>query len=258
MIKNSIIQEKVKQAVSVLREKKIDLWITFVRETSAGFDPVLPMIFGKQTLTWESALMVSSTGETICILGNLDKTLAKDTGAYTTVLGYDQSIKPLLLETIIRLDPETIAINQSKDDVFADGLHHGMYLKLLDYLNGTPYLDRLVSAVDLISTLRGRKSAAEIERLRASVLTAETIYDIVIPEMEIGMSEVEIARIMLREVSERGLTTAWAENSCPAVNIGAQGILGHSSPKTHESKRGRLFILISASVKRITAQIFNV
>ena len=83
MIKNSIIQEKVKQAVSVLREKKIDLWITFVRETSAGFDPVLPMIFGKQTLTWESALMVSSTGETICILGNLDKTLAKDTGAYT-------------------------------------------------------------------------------------------------------------------------------------------------------------------------------
>ncbi len=182
----TIVQQKVKQAVEVLQEKKIDLWVTFVRETSAGYDPVLPMIFGKQTLTWESAVMVSATGETICILGNLDKSLAEDTGAYSTVLGYDQGIQAVLRETIERLDPQTIAINQSKDDVFADGLHHGMYLKLLDNLAGTPYVDRLVSAGEIISSLRGRKSPAEIERLRKSVATAEDIYDTIMLRCKLG------------------------------------------------------------------------
>ena len=227
----TIVQEKVSQAVKILREKDIDLWLTFVRETVAGYDPVLPMIFGKQTLTWESALLISATGETICVLGNLDKTLAEDTGVYETVIGYDQSIRPALMEVIERLDPKTIAINQSKDDVYADGLHHGMYLKLLDFFNGTPYAEHLVSAGEVIATLRGRKSPAEIELLKQSIATAEEIYAETFKQLSIGQSEAEIAQAMRDNVAERGLTTAWAENSCPGVNVGPESVLGHASPK---------------------------
>lgn len=240
MSKMSIVQEKVQQAKSLLKEKKIDLWMTFVRETSAGYDPVLPMIFGKQTLTWDSALMITASGESICILGNLDKTLAEDTGAYDTVIGYDKSIREALLETIRRIDPQTIAINISKDDVFADGLHHGMYLRLVEFLAGTPYAERLVSAAELIGALRGRKSQAEIERLRRSAATAEAIYDTTITEMGLGMSEVEVAQMMLNDVAQRGLTTAWAENSCPCVNVGAESALGHASPKDLRIQKGMI------------------
>lgn len=227
----TIVQEKVAQAVDILKEKKVDLWLTFVRETVAGYDPVLPMIFGQQTLTWESALLISATGETICILGNLDQTLAEDTGAYQTIIGYDQSIRPALLETVERLDPKSIAINQSKDDVYADGLHHGMYLKLLELLAGTPYEERLMSAGDIIATLRGRKSAAEIELLKRSIATAEEIYHETFIDLTVGQSETEIAQMMLKKVADRGLTTAWAENSCPGVNVGPDSTLGHASPK---------------------------
>lgn len=240
MSKMSIVQEKVQQAKTLLKEKKIDLWLTFVRETSAGYDPVLPMIFGKQTLTWDSALMIAASGESICILGNLDKTLAEDTGAYDTVIGYDKSIREALLETIRRIDPQTIAINISRDDVFADGLHQGMYLRLVEFLADTPYAERLVSAAELIGALRGRKSTAEIERLRRSAATAEAIYDTTITEMGLGMSEVEVAQMMLKDVAQRGLTTAWAENSCPCVNVGAESALGHASPKDLRIQKGMI------------------
>ena len=236
----TIVQEKAAQAAVILKEKNIDLWLTLVRETVAGYDPVLPMIFGQQTLTWESALIISASGETICILGNLDKTLADDTGAYQTVIGYDQSIRPALVETLQRIDPQTIAINQSKDDVYADGLHHGMYLKLLDYLEGTPYGDRLVSSEEVIATLRGRKSPAEIERLKQSVATAEDIYANTFSQLAQGQSEAEIARIMLDDTANRGLTTAWAESSCPCVNVGPESVPGHASPKAFRIEPGTI------------------
>lgn len=67
----SITRQKLDQAVSLMEESGIDVWLTFVRETSAGSDPVLPLLL-EGSLTWQSALLVSRGGRKVAVVGNYD------------------------------------------------------------------------------------------------------------------------------------------------------------------------------------------
>ncbi|NJN44009.1 MAG: hypothetical protein HC806_04300 [Anaerolineae bacterium] len=96
-------------------------------------------------------------------------------GAYD-VIGYDQAVSKPLLETLKRLDPKTIAINYSPNDVLADGLSLGMYQLLNKYLTGTPYAERLISAEPIINAVRTRKTPTEIERIKTAIRTTEQLY----------------------------------------------------------------------------------
>src|SRR5215216_793430 len=142
----SLIQEKVNQAIEILKEQGTGLWLTFVRETSGVRDPALDLLIGANDLTWQSALILTSKGEKIAIIGNLEKDALHRLHVFDEILGYDKSVRELLRETIARLNPDRIAVNTSRNNVHADGLTHAMYEILRDYLKETPYADRLVSA----------------------------------------------------------------------------------------------------------------
>ena len=239
----SVPIEKALQAADILKEFNTDLWLTFVRETSAVNDPVLPLIYGETGLTWHSALIFTKSGERIAIVGRLEAAEAAKTGVYPTVIPYDESIRPVLCEVMARLDPKNIAINTSVNDVLADGLSHGMYQTLVDILSGTPYGDRLQSAEQIISALRGRKTPGEITRIKAAIRETQEIYAHTLEFVHDGMSEKQVANFMHNELKVRDLQPAWSADGCPIVNAGPESPIGHSTPGELQVRRGLLLHL---------------
>ena len=226
---SSLVQEKVAQAIKILQEVDVDLWLTFVRETSTGGDPVLPLIYGLD-LTWQSALILSKSGERIAIVGRFESEAANRTGAYDRVIPYDQSIQPDLLGEIERLNPRRIAINYSVNDVHADGLTVGMHQLLLKILQGTPYLSRLESAEKIHSALRGRKTQQEIERIRRAVHKTRVIFERTFSTIKIGMTEAQVSEYMHSQLDEFKVEAAWEYINCPTVNTGPESVVGHVGP----------------------------
>ena len=236
----NLIKEKTSQAIEILKEQETDLWLTFVRETSGVRDPVLNFILGPADLTWESALIFTRTGRKIAIIGRLEAEEVGRLGVYDEIIPYDTAVSGILRETLAKLDPQQIAVNFSPNNVHADGLTHAMYLKLCAYLEGTPYAERLVSAEAVISSLRGRKTAAETEKIRRAVEITGQIFDKTFEFIRVGMSEKEVAAFMHAQMTEAGVGFAWPQGSNPAVNSGPDSVVGHAGPTDIKIQPGHL------------------
>ncbi len=233
-----LVSEKLRQAVDILAEKDIDLWLTFVRETSQVSDPVLKLILGFD-LTWQSALMISKTGECIAIVGHFDADNVRRVGGYDTVLGYHQSMREPLLEVLGRLDPRSIAINYSENDPAADGLTHGMFGLLFRHLANTPYATRLISAEDVIGALRGRKSRSELARIRQAIATTEQILEELNARLTPGQTERQLSAWVRQRVEELSLDFAWEPEYCPTLTAGPDSPYGHTMPGEWQTRRGQ-------------------
>ena len=110
----TLIQEKVNQAIDILKEQQTDLWLTFVRETSGVRDPVLDLLIGPNDLTWPSALLLTRKREKIAIIGNLEKEAISRLNVFDSIVGYDTAVSGPLRDTITRLNPNQIAVNTSR------------------------------------------------------------------------------------------------------------------------------------------------
>ena len=233
------VREKLDQAPAILAEHGVDLWLTLVRETLLTRDPSLDLVAGTYC-AWQSAFLVSRSGERVAIVGRHDAGSIEQLGAYSEVVGYDESIRPPLRETIERLAPESIALNYSESDPAADGLTHGLWLVFRETLEGTPYPDRVVSSAPVVNSLRGRKSPSEVARIRAAIEETEAIFSLVGAGLRRRLKETEIAALLQAEVSRRGLGYAWEPSHCPAVNAGPEKDVGHSAPSELETRREEL------------------
>ncbi len=236
----TLIQEKTQQALGILNEQGTDLWLTFARETSGVRDPVLDFLIGPGDLTWESALILTSNGEKIAIVGRFEAEAINRLDVYNEVILYDTAISGILRETLARLHPRQVAVNFSRNNVHADGLTHAMYLKLQEYLKGTPYADKLVSAEGVVSALRGRKTPAEAQKIRRAVQITEEIFEKTFQFIRVGMTEKEVGAFMHAQMEEAGVGFAWPRESNPAVNSGPDSPVGHAGPTDIQIQPGHL------------------
>ncbi len=122
-------KEKIKQAIEILKELDIDMWLTFGRESHTIHDPAADMIIGAD-YTWHSAFIITKDGDSTAIIGNLDAANYEKSGNFKKVIPYLKSIKSDLVDYVKSKNPKSIAINYSEDNVMADGLTHGLYITL--------------------------------------------------------------------------------------------------------------------------------
>jgi Xaa-Pro aminopeptidase len=234
-----LIKEKIDQTVKILNEKDVDMWLTFVRESSTTKDPILEMIAGIN-FTWQSALIINRDGDTTAIVGSIEIDNLKPLDLYKNIVGYVQSIREPLTEYLKKKNPQKIAINYSKNSVLADGLTHGMYLILWDYLKEINFENRVISSEEIISSLRGRKSPVELSIMRDAVKETLRIFDEVGNYIRPGVSELEIADFIKALAKVDGYELAWDEDHCPAVFTGPDTQGAHSGPTERKVEKGHL------------------
>jgi len=233
-----IIQEKVQQAKAILKEFDTDCWITFVRESALNGDPTLPFLVDGD-VTWHSAFILTQSNA-YAIVGQYDKQGVEDLKAYDEVVGYVQGIKEDFLSYLKRVNPKKIAVNYSTGSEICDGLTHGMYLALRDYLYEIDYQDRLVSAEKIVSALRQRKSKAEIDNIKRAIRITEKIFSEVGKFIKPGRTEKEIASFMKQKAEDAGVTYAWESKTCPAVFTGPTTAGAHYAPTDRVVERGHI------------------
>jgi len=236
---NKIMNEKLEQAAKILKEKDIDLWLIFARESSIMQDPTIEIIVGKNC-TWQSAFLINRNGETTAIVGSLEAENFEGKGQFDKVIGYLKSIREPLVEYLNDNKPNKIAINYSQNSVLADGLPHGLYLNLLEHLKETGYKKKLVSSEEIVSALKGRKSETELSIMQEAVDKTLEIFDKVTGFVKPGVTELEIADFIKSIVKEKGYGLAWEEDHCPAVFAGPDASGAHSGPTDKKVEKGHM------------------
>ena len=232
-------REKLEQAAAILNELQTDAWLIFARETEETPERTWELL-APGGVVWQSVLLLTPRGDRLVIIGEGDAATYRQCGLYSEVHGYTTGMRELLARTLTRLNPDQVAINFSKSNSAADGLTHGMYLTLLEYLEGTPYRDRLVTADPIISRLRGRKTAAEVARIRAAVDRTIGLFDEVSRTIKVGITEKAIAQYLQKRLDELDLAPAWELSGCPIVNTGPLSSAGHSTPSELQVEPGHL------------------
>ena len=234
-----LIAEKVKQAVAILQEQDVDCWITFVRESGMMRDPMMDFLCPAD-MTWHSAFIVTSSGETCAIVGQMEKQTVDELGVYDRVIGYVEGIRGELLAYLQQLDPASIAINFSEDSEVCDGLTHGMFLTLQNMLAEIGMDDRIVSAEKITSSLRARKTSSEIDRMKTAINHTIDIYALLAGFIQPGQTEKEIAAFTKNEIEFRGLGYAWDPHHCPAVFTGPDTAGAHYQPTDRVVEKGHI------------------
>ncbi len=220
-----IVKSKIEQAIDILNELDIDLWLIFCRESEMMADPSLELVVGHKVV-WQSAFFISRDGKTTALVGNFDVPDFEKSGRFETVIPYVEDCGKEIKKLVKKYDPKSLALNFSRDDIAADGLTHGMYLLLTEYLRDTPYTERIVSSENIISLLRGRKIPEEINLISSAAFMSADCWKKSLTEIRTGITEKEIAMIINKNIEKLGGTTAFDT----IVNAGSKTSPGHGHP----------------------------
>lgn len=229
----TLVEEKVAQARAAVADHAADAWLIFCRETTEVNEPCLPYVLGFDVV-WPTAIVVGPESSAV-VLGRHDAPNAERLDVHE-VYPYDESLEEPLHEVLDGMDAETVAVDFDRDDNVADGLTHGMFLRLQDLLP-----DReLVSAGDVVRAVRGQKSETERARIAAAATTTADLLESVTDAWTPETTEAEISDWLHTRMRDRDLGSAWSWDYCPTVHAGGDSPVGHTLPGDRPVPAGHL------------------
>ncbi len=222
---------KIEQAADVLKEKDVDCWLLMEREsgTTGRGDPSLNLVF-PSSVVGLTCFLLTKEGEFYAVAAGYDVHHVESTGLFDAVFGYDKGVDEELLPLLREIDPQTIGVNYSQEDFTADGLSHGLYLKLRSLLAGSPWENRLHTAEDLVAAARGRKTELEVKRIKKASQTTALVWEALTEYLQPGISELDIMNFVHAKCDELDVETAWDRRFCPGLTAGPDSVPGHNAP----------------------------
>lgn len=218
-----LIREKQAQAVRALNELDLDAWLVFVRE--GGDSYTVQTIAGPEHVVQNAAFVLTRDGRKIAILEPIDVQNGSGTH-FDEIEPYQFDIAEPLRRVWRSIQPKRVALNYSRQHFAADGLTHGMYLRLRDALQSVGFVEAATSAEELITLVRSVKSAAELERLRKACELTVQIAEEMTALIRPGVTDRQLADFVARRASELGASSASASIAVNRVGQNVKGPVG--------------------------------
>jgi len=216
-----LVRQKQQQAIKALEDHGIDAWLVFVRE---GAEQILTsLITGVEYIVQNAAFILTADGQRIAILEPID--IQNGAGTfYDKVISYNYDIAKPLRQIIRQLAPKEVALNFSHFEYAADGLSHGMYLRLIDALEDLGFSEKVVSAKDVIVELRAVKTPQERERLRKAADISVQIHKEMTEMIEPNVKDSELVRFVETRAVELGANAAHTSLAINPLGSNRKGI----------------------------------
>jgi Xaa-Pro aminopeptidase len=217
--------EKIGQLEEQLRIHGIDSLLVLSREDS---DSVLPLLLPVHVVA-QTAIWFRADGAHVVLTGSTDANMYREFGIFEIIVCKDD-FQTELARLFERLDPKSLALNISETDHLVDGLTVGQY-QLLEDAVGADRLSRLErSSEPMVSHIRSIKTDYELQCIRTAVEKTCAIYDEVVDNIAVGMSETEIGDLFVEGMRRHHVVNAFGSPySYPLVCIVRCG-LAHREP----------------------------
>ena len=216
-----ILQKRYERAIEALNKNDIDAWIFCGRETNILGEPAMLYLMPMEAMG-RTAVIITSTGERICIAGAIEMEEVEDSGLFTQTY-VNQGLELAVAEVLRPLLPlQRIAIDVSPNDPSSDGLSHSDYLLLTRAFDAAGFEGELVSSDCLMKHVRGRKSDEEVAKIAHTVSEAMRIYEEARPQMRLGMSGADVQALFQGIIRAKGYGFSWHEPGNPYVSVGAR------------------------------------
>ncbi len=222
MFSKPMLQKRMERAYAALKEFDADLWVIIGRETHFTPEPALMYLLPAAVLPI-CALVISKTGESVCVVGALDAEEIEAYGAVTEIITYRADFEAQLTGVLRRFMPaQRIALDYSEVDPSADGLSFTQYKRLTRCLDEAGFKGETFSACNIMKRVRAQKSPEEVAGIENTVLAAMRIYNSARDFIRSGISGADIQRFFQSKVHELDADYSWPRPGNPFVSVGAR------------------------------------